>query len=448
MPCYVDERTSPGGTGASASTAPGFQPDAIIGLAANNTADGAANVDGMFSIGFGTYRGGSAQQAYTCMFNDDAVGTSVVCRGLHNTAFLKGLTAPTTSTVGTDYEVDLTSLDATGYTLNWADLPTTASLKHNVICIGGPNVTDALAFTFTTTASVGTQNVDISSQTGGSGWTGKPDLLLFLMQGNGHTAGDAASHAYLQMGAGGQNFLNGRSSMLAFLDAAGTMDLELRQTATVFNRFNATPAFSWSAALSAVASWPANGFQLTYTGTSTAEVVAVLALQGSFTYSIGTQTVPRSGGLPVNRDYDHGSTPELGIAWGGVMPANAATTGGDASSAVMGAWGMGAADGTRECFAGITDDDGNTTCVTGGQWSNTKSWRVYSPNSAAATLVAEADGSFSGNNFRLSFNDIDEVASADRELNILTIGNTGTDAAAATSLLWPNPPIYQNVYVR
>lgn len=407
----------------------GFAPKAVKAYAAHNAADGAsgAGTDAMLCLGFGTYRGGSVQQCYQTLTDDDAAATSVMGTGRNNTALLKGLTVPTASTVGTDYEIDLVSLDANGYTLNVADAPALSGFRIIIVAIGGADVTDALAFNFATSAAVGTQDVTVTSG------FGQPDLLELSMGGAGQAIGDLASHAYFSLGVAGKSNLNGRNTCLAVLDNAGTMDMEQRQTAVLLNRFNATPAFVWSAVLSSTGAWPTDGFELTYTGTSTVEQVIGLALKGTFSYTITTTTVPRSGTPPVNRDITHSEAPKLGMVWGGIMPANAGTTGGDVSSATFGGYVIGVTDGTNERFVGYTQDDGNTASQAGSQYSDTKTVRIYAPAATSATLQAEADGSFNGNDFRLAWNDIDSTPSADRELNVLILGGATAPAASGSS---------------
>ena len=92
---------------------------------------------------------------------------------------------------------------------------------------------------------------------------------------------------------------------------------------------------------------------------------------------------------------------------------NAASSSVDANGADVFGWFLGGTDGTNEGLSAITQDDGNTTSFAGNVHSETKSVANYIAGTGGndpPSLQSEADGSFSGNNVSLSWDDIDSVA--------------------------------------
>ena len=91
-------------------------------------------------------------------------------------------------------------------------------------------------------------------------------------------------------------------------------------------------------------------------------------------------------------------------------------------------FGIGAYDGTVQAWAGFTEDDAAATMVSKEQQETD---HILANYSVANVIQSSATGVFSGNNLRLSWDDIDSVA---REYQWLAIGDP---VAAGTSL----PPI-------
>jgi hypothetical protein len=233
-----------------------------------------------------------------------------------------------------------------------------------------------------------------------------------------------------------------RAAMLfTFEDASATMDLGAWYATNRCMIFMGSASSGKDAEvdLSAKASWPTDGFQLSYPDqASLAFHFAALAIKGTFTASIGTAEMLTAG-----------STQDLALASGTpkgliLMTGETNLTDGtiDNTATDLGGFGVGFSDGANENFAGCVDDDANTTSRASRFSSETKAIARHIADAAggAATLDAEADSSISGSNFRLTYNDLAAVAA---DFIYLIVGDA--PAAGATSLLWQSAPssLYQ-----
>lgn len=175
-----------------------------------------------------------------------------------------------------------------------------------------------------------------------------------------------------------------------------------------------------------LANWPANGFRLVFDANPAAADVAIyLALKGTFQSATGSNTAVIAGSPPVTQDNAAGFAPKLGLVFGWSL---AAATTLDTTSTDLGGFGIGAYDGTDQGWAGLTEDDALGTMDSNQQQETDHILANY----VAATIQSSATAAFSGNNFRLSWDDIDSVA---RQYQWLALG----DAAAATTTAPPPP---------
>lgn len=421
MALNVDLRvlTQPGATGnQTISLAADFDPKAII-LWTSALAAAGSKVHAQFGIGLGTDRGGTAAQGTASIDARDAATSGDVASEMDTTALLSILTAA--SPGSRDLEIDLVSMQGgatSEVVINWVNLHGTASVKVNCLILGGSDITDALVGSFTRTSGVSSQDVTIASG------FGQPDLLFMLA--SWQAIGDGIGvHGCLSLGFAKKGEA-GRLLMHASRDANTTMFVWSSQRSDLLSRLvdpaTGTIAHDFSLDTNPATNWPTDGFQINYgtqEGGATEENI-YLALKGTFTVTTGNGTVPTAGGLPVVQDLNHGSVPKLGFIMGRNL---AAATTVDGTSADLGAFFVGAGNGTVECVAGLVDDDAAGTSACDSFWTDQKVARNYAQGAAPA-LQSEADGSISGNNFRLSWNDIDTVA---REYQWLTLG----DAPAA-----------------
>jgi hypothetical protein len=176
------------------------------------------------------------------------------------------------------------------------------------------------------------------------------------------------------------------------------------------------------------ANWPTNGFRAVFDANpASADACLYLALKGTFQSADGNNTAVIAGSPPVTQDNAAGFAPKLGLVFGWNL---AAATTMDTASADLGAVGIGAYDGTDQAWAGLTEDDAALTMDSNQQQETD---HILANYNQAASLQSSATGVFSGNNFRLSWDDIDSVA---RQYQWLALG----DAAAAGATA---PPPYR-----
>jgi hypothetical protein len=404
--------TSPGSTGNQtvvlADTGFGAVK-AVILWGTYATSDGDVGADAIFTIGFGSYRGSTPQQWCVNHFADDAAATSIVASGQTSASILHGLNDGVTPVV--DFDAALVSLDTAQFVINWTDLPATASVKFHYVALGGADITDALVDAMDITTGTGTQDETVVAG------FGKPNLLFQTMGPAGTTEADTASHAPLMLGVGKSDSAQGVVSYLNE-DARPSMELAAFSETDFIGFLSSDTALALNAVLSAVASWPTDGFQINKLSNAFGASVRMgyLALRGSFTSVIGSGVAPIAGTPPVTQDIAVGSTPRGGIFFHNVLPV---TAGLDNTHADLNTFGIGATDGTHEGWAGVGDDDGAAAAVTHRHQSETKTVKMYTP-SASGTLASEADGQISSNNIRLSWNDIDAVA---REYRYVLFGD-------------------------
>ncbi len=417
--------TQPGATGNVTLSLPSnFDPKAIIAWGVPLAADGSA-ASWAFSFGFGVYRASQAFQRCAGMRSLDAAATADTARTLSGSSILQLMTQG--AGLGTiDAQLELVSMQ-TGATsqvvLNWSNLHTTASIRVFVLILGGSDITDAMVgdFTCPTAASF----VD---ETVASGF-GAPDLLFFTS--NASTGiGNAAANGTLSMGfaKAGEP---GRGWCFAQTDGNTASITGTRQRSDRCVLATQQPTSDDSTGQlqdPALGLWPTDGFRVVFDANPTqAMLVGYLALKTTAQITTGNSLAPTSGGLPVVQDNNAGFVPKAGFLFGWNLGASTVR---QEIQADQCGFGIGATDGTTEAWAGFTEDDAATTMDSNQQQSTAKVIRNYNQ---AAALQSEADGSFSGNNFRLSWNDTDIVG---REYQWVALGDApagGTDATVVAT---------------
>jgi len=427
----VGHLVQPGATGNQTISLPAnFDPKAIKVWGVGHTADG-TKVHAQFTIGFGTYRGAVVQQGGVATDARDAAATGDTCGESFNNALAVLHTAAAPG--ARDLELDLVSMQTGAVSevvVNWVNLHGTASVRLNYKIWGGSEVTDALVHSFTASAAVASEDITVAAG------FGQPDFIELTTGGGVHNTVAASGemcYGFAKKGEAGRCIYYGTrdGNTTMFVTMSQRSDMILRN----FSASGGTGASQGDATLSTtIANWPTDGYQLDYPVQLTGAIDCVgLALKGTFTSTTGNGTVPTAGGLPVVQDLNHGSVPKLGWIMGWNLVAATAV---DVSSADLGALSMGATDGTNERAAGIMDDDAAATSISDSFHSESKVIKNYLVN---AVLQSEADGSFSGNNFRLSWNDIDTVA---REYQWYTMGDQ------AVAVVMPPPPTITREAVR
>ena len=420
--------TQPGSTGNQTySLASNFDPKAVILWATPQTADGSA-ASWAYGIGVGTYRGSAVQQRYVAIRGLDAAASADTARGAGSDALLV-LHTQSAGASTRDLEIDLVSMQTGGTSevvLNWVNLHTTASIRVFMLVLGGSDITDALVDEYAFTTS--TTNHD---ETVVSGF-GKPELIFFL---RGAIAdADAAANAQLGFGFAKQGEA-GRCFSFGQTDgntASITAVWQRSDRCFIAQGDGSSAAESIAQLNTTVSSWPTDGFRLTTDANPLdVNVVRYLALRTSAQITTGSNSAPAATG---DQDNNAGFVPKLGLLFGWNIAASASQ---QTAAADQVGFGIGGYDGSTEAWAGFTEDDAALTMDSNMQQSTAKSIRNYSP---AAALQSEADGAFSGNNFRLSWNDADTVA---REYQWIAIGDAA--AAAAGAIVWQ--PYTPTVYI-
>jgi hypothetical protein len=405
--------TMPGSTGNVKYTLPvNFDLKAVVLLTNGQDSDGTV-AHGHFCVGCGTYRGAAVQRWYHGVYVHDGNAAMQTVRLKGSTAILK-LNTNTNVAVLIDLEVDLVSFTTeagssshNAFTLNWVNLFTTASIKVICIALGGSDISDAYAHVFTGSGTAGA-NQDVTVVAG----FGQPDLMMF--SGCFNAVGDSAADAVTSL-SWAKSATERRVSQTTFDDGNASTWGAAFQGNRALHNINVSAVEEGVAELAAKVNWPTDGFRLTWAvATSGAPSWGALSLKGTFQAKIGSNTIPTSGSPPVVQDNDAGFAPLLGFLWGHNLPT---TAGVDQTHADLGQFFTGVFDGTDEACVSITYDDGNAVSAADRSMTQTKALQMMT--SVTPTVDAEADGSFSGNNMRLSFSDVGSLA---REYNWLALG--------------------------
>lgn len=205
--------------------------------------------------------------------------------------------------------------------------------------MGGSEITDAYLVSWAQSTAVATQNVTVVSG------FGQPDLIINMGNGLTTLADSAASFAGVISVAKSdtQRF----ASVYNDEDAAGTMLGGSWNKERAIMTLNATTQAADSEAdLSAKASWPTDGFQLTYTDQAAqAQRFHTLALKGTFSSNITYTDSPTSIST-VNHLHNGGGPPKGALFFHSVGGGTANTI--NSSATFLGAIEIGGMDGTNE----------------------------------------------------------------------------------------------------
>lgn len=425
----------PGSTGNQTySLSSNFDPKAVI-LWGVPQATGTVGTGWSFCVGFGTYRGGVVQQRHSAMRQlDGATSADLAFSHGSGSLFVHQTNSAGSSTL--DLEIDLVSMQ-TGATsevvLNWVNLHSTASVRVMMLVLGGSDIQDALVSdgTFPT----GTNTKDFTVVSG----FGKPELLFVTGAHGTSFAASAATPKFIfgfgKQGEAGRGFgfseVDGNTAALTGM---------AQRSDRIVNSILATGASaSTNEALGAldttVSNWPTDGFRMLFSANpAAATIFSYLALRTTAQITTGSGLAPDTGTPPVVQNLDAGFAPKLGFLFGWNDTNREAT---ESARSFQVGFGIGAYDGSTEGHAGFVEDDGAGTMVSKQHWSTSKVIQNFVSN-APSGPVSEADGSFSGNNFVLSWDDIDE--DLQRQYQWLALGDaaafnpTGTSSASGAGL--------------
>jgi hypothetical protein len=183
-----------------------------------------------------------------------------------------------------------------------------------------------------------------------------------------------------------------------------------------------------------LSNWPTDGFQVNSDTAEAGNNIWYLALQGDFKVAMGQNTTRTTTG---DTDNACGFAPVGAI----VLTANDGSSASwQTSTTGLGGHGMGAYDGTNEGFSNITETDNNGNSRTRNTESITKTLLCTSlpTTTAAPSVIVDADGAFSGNNFRLTYTTVDATA---RAYLWLAVGAADVVASETIPYLVMAPPI-------
>jgi hypothetical protein len=419
--------TSPGATGDQTInlTTGGSWPasttvKAVLVWCSYATAAGRSGISAQWCHGFGTNDAAAVQNAFVNFNLLDAALNGSPSWGCNTTFLLRTMTPSGTGTTE-DYAATLVSLGSDQFVINWSNLPATASIKVHYLALGGDALSRARVFSFTGNSAATT---DITVVAGG----GQPKVV-FVAGGGGSALTNGAS------GAGncgiGVGLLDGtaRCSWLWEEDNVAAMNVFLRQiNEMIVARGVATSGSTVTdQATMSSSSHPTDGFEMTNSNVHGNGYIG-LALYGTdLQVALGTLDSSTSGSGTDTISLGTGDA-EAVFVWGGNMPTSAADISAD-NTALLGTWGIGAADSDgNEGYAAFATDDGAADETTGQTHSETKGIQSVDP-AATPALLGEADLTMSGSTVTATWTDADNVS---RESNALVLG--AVSAAPTTSL--------------
>jgi hypothetical protein len=393
---FVGSFTVPAATGNKAVTGVGFQPKAVLFWADRRSADGASgsatsNADMLAFIGAATdstHRGAFSQGDDFTNTNCSAITTQ--CIRLN-------------SVTGTaQYAADFVSMDADGFTVNFATANATAYVI-NFLALGGADLTNAIVLNTTSPAGTGNQ------ATTGAGF--QPTAAIFF---GGITATSGGTDPGLVMGAASSTTSRWTNTWNFF----GTSN-SYQRTAKCFARLTAGGATVNCEC--DLASFDADGLTLNWSTASTGSTVFMLLLKGG-QFKAGSLSQKTSTGTQATTGVGFQPTGLLLGSFCRVASASVVTT---TPSMQM----VGAASGTTARAATYFGDgaDGVAELV------RTQVYTVRS-DAASPTLTAAADlSSFDADGFTLNFGTADATA---REIGYFSAGsNAGAGASPNRTLL-------------
>jgi hypothetical protein len=381
-------------TGNQSVTSMGFQPVALVLWVVGATANDTAAAHSSMSMGFGV---SSSDRGCVSWRDDDAEANIETAKGSSVTKILRTFSDAATPTV--EFEADLVTLDADGFTIDITDAPPSAYIVH-YFAVGGADITNQDFFSFNTT-NTATQDVTLAFE---------PDLLLFLT--NGATTGDSG-HAQLCIGASsgaGEN----RASYWISDDAVGAAICKINNYASACLLGASTGTGTTERFRARVTATSGSGFTLTNDVQSAAgEIVLGLALKGG-QYKVlgdaakattGTQSTTGAGFNPT------------GALWFGTGTITPDTLGRDNPTIMVG----GASAAGTEGFSTVGSDDGAATSNTFSYSNSAKAFGQLSGVSQSVNMAADLV-SFDGDGYTLDYT----TAGTAHIFNAVTFG----DAAA------------------
>ncbi|CAB1057424.1 Beta-galactosidase (EC [Olavius sp. associated proteobacterium Delta 1] len=315
-------------------------------------------------------------------------------------------------------EADLTSWDATNFTLNWTTNDASAYTIHFIV-IGGSGVS-AKVLGWTMPTSTGNQSVtSVGFQ---------PDAVMHMYAGSGLTTAPPHSQTNAAFGLGVMDAAGNQWANTLFIyDGQFNSDTQQGQQTDA-----AIYAINSGQAVTKEASWvsmDADGFTVNFSTASTsASQVASLALQG---IDIKAGSFAKStGGAPASQGVTGvGFQPSL------VLLASFMNTT-QASPVVDSEFGVGASDGTSEGSAGLRDEDAQADTDTDGIDKTSKV--LVKLDTTTSSIDAEADlTSLDSDGFTLNWTTNDATATEILYLALAPGSDSDGDLTASAAISEP-----------
>jgi len=375
-------------TGTQTVSGVGFQPKAVIFWWTRQTSYGELAA---VRIGYGTatYYGGTYQNRGVAFASDDAAGTSNAGKRRSETYCIIILSngAPTLAA-----QASVTEFNSDGFVLNWETNEVRSDIIH-FIALGGSDLTNAKAGTFSLTTATGTQDItDVGFQ---------PDFLMFLWTYT-ETVDTNTAHAEIGMGFAMSSTKRG-ALVVNSEDGRATMDT-WRQQRTDACILTLVPSSGGQDAIIDFSQFLSNGFQITKSDApGVATPIFYLALDGG-QYDVGNFDSPTTTG-----DQDiTGILFQPKLVMLATQGRSAGTAIGSHAELAFGA----ATSSTQRGCTWFEDPDGLADSDNEQETLNTKviQWRDRTATNTF-TLRGSADfNSFLSNGFRLSWSNISETA--------------------------------------
>ena len=265
-------------TGTQTISGLGFQPKAIIFFWSRNTTNATAEAPRSQGIGFTD----CTNQRAVAVAEDDNAGTSNAgrYRTENNVIVILSNGNPTVGSRAT-----FTSCNADGFTINWAASEARADII-NYIAIGGSDVTNVRAGTFTLAPATGIQNIT------GVGF--QPNFIMFLW---GFTETLDSLAARLQIGMGLADYNNNQGSILNCVADNNSSNATKYSQQRTDNVILLSGSGCAQDALAAFSGFTADGFQLNVSDAPAANTpIFYLAIRGG-SHAVGNFLQPTATGI-------------------------------------------------------------------------------------------------------------------------------------------------------
>lgn len=396
----------PGSNGGTTSiTLPaGFDPKAILFFPIE-AASGSAVASFFSGLGMATKDGGAIQQGAIGVNDANNQASAVLSQSFLTTRCIY-LSGTTTSVEAKRLEGHIAAAgdwSDTNITITFPTVTVGASQTIAYLALGGSDITSAKVGSFALSTGLGangTQDVAVNYSAGG-----QPDLLLFAPSHNTAT-GWARSDQNFGLGFA-KSDTDRFCSIFKGDDGHTTNEKASIQKARAFCTFvdNGVTLDS-EIDLAAKANWPADSFRLVHADPAArASQILYLALKGTFTSTLVNASTITAGST---QDHAHGSAPKAFLSASTLV---AATDSVDSSSAQLGGMSFGVSDLTNEAATVSLSDDGAATSIVGRALSTTKAlYTLDLPTASAPVSRGQADATASGNNLRLTYTTLDNVA--------------------------------------